>query len=548
MKRKTRISSILAGLGLLILAGCFNPLTSVPEPGDRARGGVTIHVSGTPDAARTLYPKAEFSKIVLSFSPKDGQTTHKEETLPEEKSSIVIEDLADGTWEVTAKGYVKIDANGNGNIEGDEEFEAASSSPVSFTVSSGNSVVEIPLTAVQDQGAPGYFSYSVSFPPGKVDTATLRFTDTNENKVQDTSNQYINQRDLTTDRTGTISLNPGYYLVRIVLQNAYQQAGRTEIVHVYSNMETRADYSFTEADFTDFILLSGTAIIKINGSHPYSAPISADEVNPNGGISQLGYTFVYWQNDADNSPKDWEIAIPSSSLPREVTFEVYASGISWETGITIQVSNADIPNIAIVIDKQTITLSGNANFKVGGVPASEYQLAVFDSSGNQLESGYFLSQNWSLEVESINGDISFGAMIYTNDGSSFVFERNVRTITVSGTANTDIALSAEDIQVKDVTVSVTQGATPVSGYMVYMLRSKFELEDLYDNSIVSEKFIAGSYNNGDTSSVTFPVPGSASTVWFFVRVSSGIYRTTSGMSLSSGSVSLDLDNLEEIPY
>jgi hypothetical protein len=335
-------------------------------------------------------------------------------------------------------------------------------------------------------------------------------------------------------------------------------------------METRADYSFTEADFTDFILLSGTADIKINGSHPYSAQITAYEVNPNGGNSRLGYTSVSWGNDGDSSSKEWEIVILSSSLPREVTFEVSASGISWETGITKQVSNADIPNIAIVIDKQTITLrgtaditvngepvgggtgeyyislslydnqesnsqqigstgiyadrtwsmtigapasqttyylavsienntgggryrarnvkevtvsntdvsgitvtkafitlSGSANFKIGGVSASDYQLSVFDSSGNQRGSGSFDSQNWSLLAESLNGDVSFDAMIYTNDDrSSFVFERNVGSTTVNGTAKTGIELAA-DIKVKNVTVSVTQGATPVSGYGVY---------------------------------------------------------------------------------
>jgi hypothetical protein len=80
-----------------------------------------------------------------------------------------------------------------------------------------------------------------------------------------------------------------------------------------------------------------------------------------------------------------------------------------------------------------------------------------------------------------------------------------------------------------------------------MLRSKFELAD-YNNSKIFEKCIAGSSFDDDASSVTFPVPESASNVWFFVEVSSGIYRTTSGMSLSSGSVSLDLNNLEEIPY
>jgi hypothetical protein len=109
--------------------------------------------------------------------------------------------------------------------------------------------------------------------------------------------------------------------VRIELQNSYQRAGRTEIVHIYSNMETRADYTFTPADFTDFIVFSGTVDIKIDGTRPDYAVVHAFKPEFYGREEQLGYSFVQW--DATGSTGTWRIAILSSSSPRIVPSFVF---------------------------------------------------------------------------------------------------------------------------------------------------------------------------------------------------------------------------------
>jgi uncharacterized repeat protein (TIGR02543 family) len=212
---------------LLVLAGCSN----IMAPPQQQENGLKITVSGDVTDSRTLYPHANFSKYVLSFS---GPESHADITLENGENSALVNDLVNGSWIITAKGYVMI----NGN-----EYEAAAgSAPV--TIGSGpHPVVNISLSARQD-GDKGFFSYSVNFPLSRV---------TNNASLQIYSyygeSEYI--YNLFDDPSGSIQLTPGYYLMHIRLYNDYQLAGVTEIVHIYSNMETRADYTFTDADFIE---------------------------------------------------------------------------------------------------------------------------------------------------------------------------------------------------------------------------------------------------------------------------------------------------------
>jgi hypothetical protein len=451
------IPAALAGLGVLILSGCFNVLDPSREQGEdagSAGGSVTIRVSGSPEAARTLYPRAEFSKIVLSFTPKGGQTAYGPETLPTGESSVVLTGLENGNWEVSAKGYVQIDANGDGTIGGGEEFEAASSSPVSFTIISGSAQVNIPLSAEpMASGGTGYFSYSVSFPPGKVDTASLRFTTPNGGVVYDSSTSaYIGEKDLKANPSGTISLAPGYYLVRIELQNIYQRAGRTEIVHIYPNMETRADYTFTPADFTDFIVLSGTVDIKIDGIRPDYAYVSAYKSESYGSWGdQLGYGDVQWDGGTGVSTGTWKVGILPSSPARNVILEVstQSGGFSkwWETGVTVTVSNTDYPNIPITINKQTLTLSGTAAVTVNGSsfgagPDEYIQVSLYDKDGSEGNYGNQIGYGsvntgdgtWSMVIEKPASPVTYyiELIAWINNSNVSYSKRNVKSVFVSG--------------------------------------------------------------------------------------------------------------------
>ena len=93
-------------LGLLLFSGCTNIFAPPEQPGGNNRGGVTISIAGEPPV-RTLYPAAEFTKYTLDFS--HAASSHAQVVLTGGESSVVLDDLADGEWAVTAKGYVSID-------------------------------------------------------------------------------------------------------------------------------------------------------------------------------------------------------------------------------------------------------------------------------------------------------------------------------------------------------------------------------------------------------------------------------------------------------
>jgi hypothetical protein len=78
--------------------------------------------------------------------------------------------------------------------------------------------------------------------------------------IYDSSGSTVVSKDLTSQPSENgISLAPGYYRLRIYLQTNYNSiANRTEIVHIYPGVETRADYVFTQADFGSPVEISGT--------------------------------------------------------------------------------------------------------------------------------------------------------------------------------------------------------------------------------------------------------------------------------------------------
>jgi hypothetical protein len=405
------------------------------------------------------------------------------------ESSVVINDLADGNWEVTAKGYVEIDANGNETIEGEEEFEAASSSAVPFIVSSASSPqVDITLGAAQTGGTPGYFSYSVSFPVEKVDTASLSFTAVDGYSwVQDSGSAYISPKDLTADPEGIISLNPGYYLVRIQLRNSYQMTGRTEIVHIYSNMETRADYVFTAADFTDFIVLSGTVDIKINGTRPDYAAVYAYKTGSYGSWEHIGNSQVQWDGPGF-STGTWSIAILPSSSPRSVFFEVTTNSgsmyMQWDPGVNRTVSTADCPDIPITINRQTLTLSGTADITVngdpfgGGADESVY-LYLHDRDGSGYDYGnqigysrvnYSNGGTWSITIEKPAASATYYIRVNASkSGSNGYSKFNVQSVAVSGADVSGIAVS-HNFTVLSGTASITVNGASVEGnsWQIYL--------------------------------------------------------------------------------
>jgi hypothetical protein len=228
-----------AALGLLVLSGCVDILDT-PGRNQLPKEGLVITIDGG-NNARTIIPSAPtFERYELTFSGPGG-ATHAPVTIT--SATRVINDLTPGLWTITANGYVKIGGNA-------PAVAAAGSGTVTIVQSQLQSL-NIDISASMG-GADGTFTYDVNF-PDFVESGELLIYLFGANPDTAPNSQRINLKPGSTNAAnGSISLPAGYYLMNIRLEgdDGEKSLGLSEIVHIYSNIETRTPvYAFVENDF-----------------------------------------------------------------------------------------------------------------------------------------------------------------------------------------------------------------------------------------------------------------------------------------------------------
>ena len=397
----------------LVLAGCNNILTpSGNSPNAIKESGVRITVSGGQANPRTLFPTAHFFKYRLSFS---GPAIHNDIFLENGATSALVNDLAEGNWTITATGYVK--------INGTEYPAAEGSGNITVTLGSLQSV-NVPLSARQD-GARGYFSYAVNFPSSRVNDAYL--------EIYSLYGGWGNNYNLYNNPSGLVPLDPGYYLMNISLYNEYETAGITEVVHIYANMETQAHYTFTDADFTDFITVSGTIDVKVGGQVPQDACLRVylDENYDN-------YLTEVWINTSDGT---WSMRLAAFDTETPLYFRIDAYNNDWfskEIGTGAQVKDENISDIVLApVNFNVITISGTVDIQVTGATFNFAYVQVYAGDENyhyrqQLTVVYPNSDgawSWSREPFDNTTNLYFRIEAYINEVGWFNRELD-KSITV----------------------------------------------------------------------------------------------------------------------
>jgi hypothetical protein len=130
-------------------------------------------------------------------------------------------------------------------------------------------------------------------------------------------------------------------------------------------METAANYTFTPADFTETITLSGTIDVKVNGQ------------NPSGNVNVNLYAYLdenynnhlanIWVNLSDNT---WTMTTAAfdAETPLYFRVETYYNNL-WlnrNLGEGVRAYNQNISGINLGVNFSTITLSGTIDVKVNG--------------------------------------------------------------------------------------------------------------------------------------------------------------------------------------
>ena len=252
---------LIAGL-VLMFAGCKEPDGAL----DSSKGRLQITVSDDNAVARnTLYPNETFVKYELYFDSPTA--SYSPITLTNGSKTILIDDIPNGTWEITAIGYVLINS---------VEYPAAIGSRTATV--SGGSFANVNITIYasnENDGADGFLSYNISYPSDvNFDSARILFYPYNTSQ-NDATPIYLNDPHNNYFHSATLSVAPGFYYFIVQLYNytshgIYEVAARPRMVHIYSNMETTANILFDNSDFSDLMVVP----ISKNGNEYLTGHIS----------------------------------------------------------------------------------------------------------------------------------------------------------------------------------------------------------------------------------------------------------------------------------
>jgi hypothetical protein len=464
--RNRAVTALLSTLfAALALAGCANLFEPINPRTDA--GILSVSIAGQGAGTRTLYPNATFTKYELTFSEAGG-ASYGPKTITG-KSSESFNDIPAGNWTITAVGYVSI----NG-----QEYAAAEGVSAPVTTASGQSAsVSISISATQE-GANGYFSYGVTFPIKKVDTATLTLSRFKGSSINDITT-IGGPVDLKKSPSGSVDsgepgsgLTPGYYRVDIVLENDYQQAGISEIVHIYSNMETKADYTYTEADFVDFITLSGTiGTITLNGAS-YSGEFEIQaRINNSQGNDWLGGA---WINDSGA----WTISVPSTRLASTTSIRFLVgldtgdSWLEWDIPGTRAYNGSSISGIDLGdINADFVALSGTIGTITLNDASYSGEFGVRACINNPVQGDDWLGSTWisdsgawsiAVPLPRLESATSIRFQIEINTGDSWLeWDIPAADQSYNGSSIGNIALG--NVNIAFVTLSGTIGNVTVEG-------------------------------------------------------------------------------------
>jgi len=356
-------AAFFAVLSLLVFTGC-------PDPMETHKGsGLRITIND--DMGRTIFPSSNFTSYVLSFENTDGSETYQDVDVDIYDKLVEITDLPNGAWKITATGFVTINGDDYPAADGYEEV----------VVTDGEfENIHINISA-KKSGDPGFFTYDIGF-PASVEYASVYIFDV----FYEYWDNSIENIDILSDSKGTVELSPGYYMMSVRLGTSYRTVAWTEVIHIYSNMETEAKRIFTEYDLTKLINIGGTANVTVGGYTPDYVYLDI--------YKDDNYSDFY--SSVSVFEGSWSLSIPTFESARTFYIELVAEfgGITYKDQLeNIVLHNVDVnyPIINKNFDANFITLSGSVNFTLNGDTPNDAWLNLFHYNG--------ISWNWVNNVQ-----------------------------------------------------------------------------------------------------------------------------------------------------
>jgi len=247
-----KLMKLLTLLSILTLfAGCnIQGPESLPELSNSTGGEkisqVQVTIGGN---ARTILPNVSFSKYKLSAeSAEIGYTGYVPEAVETDGNWGRI-GLPYGEWIITVTAYIRV---------GGVDYLAAKGSAPLYVYDTYHDL-EVAVNT-PELGGTGTFAYTVRYPADG--SASL------ELKPLGGGAAVVTVASVANGSTVNVSnVNSGVYFLTVSATNG-RTVIRNEIVHIYQQSTTEADYAFTKLDFNDgfqFLNIGGTIKVLVNG-------------------------------------------------------------------------------------------------------------------------------------------------------------------------------------------------------------------------------------------------------------------------------------------
>ncbi|MCL2243509.1 MAG: hypothetical protein FWC03_03460 [Treponema sp.] len=387
---------------MLILSACSDIFT----PQNDAESGLKIILQGAAIDARTLIPDdPDIARYILYFTHQEADpSSHGNIILENGVTEVLVEELALGVWTVTATGYITVSGIDYAVVRGSADITIASRV---------RGTLNITVNAIQESySAYGTLSYLITYPETRANNGNIYIYPINDSSYIE--NRYF----YSSNSSGTISLPPNFYRMVVELYDGYRNVRRSEIIHIYQNLETKAELTFTNDDFIDVITLGGTLNVTVGGRSPETVYMYIYMTMNDGGNYPIGFSYI------DNNNKSWSMVHPAFDSDVPLYFDVtavYGGDYYYkriDTAETLKNVNKTI-NLGTV-DIPVITLSGTVTGSYGGSQSqiSYIEINISDSvygkSRSVLLSTPRSNNNWSIIMQAFDGptEISYSVTGY----------------------------------------------------------------------------------------------------------------------------------------
>lgn len=402
MNKVFRYALLIMVLGAVFSVGCTNILdTSKTQKAPAGMGFFTLN-AGAMSFGATILPvtvQGDFLLYTLFFTSDGKEDILLERTNADLGNSILLEV---GIWDLEVTAFLDT-----------EKTKSAARANLEFEITSGSNVTKnLELEAIIETGTTGTFTWNINY-PGDVTSASMTITPLDEETGE---LLYFTGPTPDIGKSGSRIMDTGYYLIVFELNNGARVIFREEYLHVYQNLDSIFEYTFTQDHFTVRSVTSGAD----SGTGTLRHAIANAPAN----------STIYIEDSVNT------ISL-SSRLEISKNLSIAGNGVTLTRSGSWAAEN-DTSQLLYISDA-TVSL-GRLHFKNGR--ATSYGAAIRNNGGTITLESCIFSGNSTSSPSAMGGAVYNDGTIYIKGctfyenssagGGGAVYNNNSRILTLTG--------------------------------------------------------------------------------------------------------------------